>query len=132
MSCHDLGATLCASFVEYLVQDCLLLIPVAVVGGLWSDDQILLLIAIEEHVVRRLWQLVHCHGGGCTAVNLLQKIVLLLAHHLIASRLLLPSLQLVLQTLGIDANPGVADNLLACIGCNAAAAANSRQLPHAL
>jgi len=53
VACHDFRATLGRAFVENLVQDGLLLVAVAVVGGLRSDYQVLLLLlVIEEHVVR--------------------------------------------------------------------------------
>jgi len=54
VACHDFRAALGRAFVENLVQDGLLLVAVAVVGGLRSDYQVLLLLllVIEEHVVR--------------------------------------------------------------------------------
>ena len=131
VSCHDFGTTLRATFIEYLMQNCLLLIPVAIIGSFGCYYQILLLISVKKHVVRWLWQLVHCYCGCRTTVNLLKKVVLLLAHHLVASCLLFASFQLVLETLCIDSDPRVANDLLSCISCDSTTTSCS-QLTHPL
>ena len=64
------------------MQDGLLLETIAIVWRLGRDDQILLLL-VEEDVMGGLGQLMHRNGCGCAAMNLLEKVVLLLAHHLI-------------------------------------------------
>ena len=73
----------------------------------------------------------HGNSGGGTTVDLLKKIVLLLTHHLVSCSLLLPSFQLVLQTLSVDPHARVTNNLLSRVSCNPTAAPG-RQLTHTL
>ena len=90
------------------MQDRLLLVPVAVVMRRIGRYQqiLLLLLAIEELDVGGLRQLmVHAQSGRGPAVNLLQQVVLLLAHHLVPRcRFFLASFQLVLEALSVDSH----------------------------
>ena len=82
---HDLRATLIATLIKDLMQDGLLLEPVDFVGGLRCHQQGILLLA--DQAMLRLRELVMVLEGPAPAaartptVDLLKKVVLLLAHH---------------------------------------------------
>ena len=59
-----------------------------------------------------------CVAGRAAMLDLLEQVVLLLAHSLAVSTccLLFALLELVLQRLSIDAHTTVTDDLLACVG----------------
>lgn len=111
MTSHDFRAARTTVFVKNLVQNGLLLDAVDFVGCLRSHEEPLLLLA-DEAVVRRLWELlVHraLSAGASTSwnttvvVNLLEQVVLLMAHHdkirvaAVPTGVLLALLELVLQ-----------------------------------
>ena len=120
VSRHYFRAALGAAFVEDLVQDCLLLEAVDVAWSLWRYYDALLFA--DKAVVGRLRGLMLLARDGCrgTIVDLLQQIVLLLAHCLIAYRFLLPLLQLVFERLSVNTYTTVTDNLLSCVSCDRA------------
>ena len=85
MASHDFRATLNATLIKNLMQDGLLLEPIDFIRGLWCHQQGILLLA--DKAMLRLRKLVMVLEGpaataaGTPAVDLLQKVVLLLAHH---------------------------------------------------
>ena len=82
---HDLRATLIATLIKDLMQNSLLLEPIDFIRGLRCHQQGILLLA--DKAMLRLWKLVVVLEGpaataaGPPTVDLLQKVVLLLAHH---------------------------------------------------
>ena len=82
---HDLRATLIATLIKDLMQDGLLLESIDFIGGLRCHQQGILLLA--DKAMLRLRKLVMVLEGptataaGTPTVDLLQKVVLLLAHH---------------------------------------------------
>ena len=145
VSSHHLGSALRTIFIKDLVQDCFLLEAINVIRCFRSDYQILLLFAYQT-IVTRLRQLMMLNRIWILspAMDLLQQVVLLLAHNqtvsrsisssigsgctLRGNRLFLTLLELILQALCIYPDPAIRNDLLTRVACNGTLPASTTRI----